>query len=106
MAAYMSSLDKLLSRNDEIYYPAHGEAVERPHAHVRGLIAHRRMREKQILQQLELGQRLLREIVTAMYRELDPRMHPAAQRSVLAHLIDLQARGKVRSEDEAWTLNG
>ena len=30
MGAYMASLEKLLSRDDRVYYPGHGEAVEAP----------------------------------------------------------------------------
>ena len=45
MAAYMASLSRLLEREDRIYYPAHGPAIERPHKWVRGLIGHRRQRE-------------------------------------------------------------
>src|SRR5436305_856058 len=43
MAAYMKSLDMLLGREDEVYHPAHGPPVSKPKAHVRALIAHRRM---------------------------------------------------------------
>lgn len=105
MAAYMTSLARLLERPDRVYYPAHGPAVEKPHAHVRALIGHRRMREKQILDQLARGEGQIPEMVSDMYRAVDPRLHPAAERSVLAHLIDLEARGRVgRSEDERWRL--
>ena len=31
MADYMASLDRLLARDDRVYYPAHGPAVEDPH---------------------------------------------------------------------------
>jgi glyoxylase-like metal-dependent hydrolase (beta-lactamase superfamily II) len=106
MAAYMASLQKLIGREDKIYYPAHGPAIDKPQAHVRALIGHRRMREKQLLRVLGEGEREVPAMVEAMYRELDPRLHPAAARSVLAHLIDLEARGLVRSEGEAWTLSG
>jgi hypothetical protein len=37
-----------------------------------------------------------------MYAGLDPRLVPAAERSVLAHLYDLQTRGLVIEEGEAW----
>jgi hypothetical protein len=37
-----------------------------------------------------------------MYADIDPRLHPAAERSVLAHLIDLAARGRVARRGEAW----
>ncbi|HEY0113886.1 MAG TPA: MBL fold metallo-hydrolase [Allosphingosinicella sp.] len=102
MAAYMASLEKLLARDDRIYFPAHGPAVEKPQAHVRALIAHRRMREKQILSHLEAGEGRIAAMVADMYRSVDPRLHPAAERSVLAHLIDLQAQGRARREGEQW----
>lgn len=36
MAAYMQSLQLLHDREDRIYYPAHGPAVEKPRQLVRG----------------------------------------------------------------------
>ena len=104
MEAYMTSLERLLARGDSVYYPAHGPAIARPRQHLRGLVAHRRMREKQILARLQRGERRIAPMVAEMYRSTDPRLHPAAARSVLAHLIDLKRRGLVRSEGEEWTL--
>ncbi|HEX8466617.1 MAG TPA: MBL fold metallo-hydrolase [Allosphingosinicella sp.] len=104
MADYMASLDRLLGRPDRIYYPAHGPAVEDPHAHVRRLIEHRRMRERQILGHLERGEGRISAMVEAMYSGIDPRLFPAAGRSVLAHLVDLERRRLVREEGERWTL--
>ncbi|MBV9882993.1 MAG: MBL fold metallo-hydrolase [Sphingomonadaceae bacterium] len=104
MAAYMRSLDLLLARDDKAYLPAHGPAVEKPHSHVRALIAHRRMREKQILARLGEGQGHIQAMVETMYREVDPRLHPAAGRSVLAHLLDLERRGLVTREADRWRL--
>ena len=103
MTAYMESLDLLLARDDKVYRPAHGPAVEKPHAHVRALIAHRRMREKQIVKRLEEGEGRIEAMVETMYRDVDPRLHGAAGRSVLAHLEDLERRGLVRSEGGTWT---
>jgi len=37
MTLYMESLDLLLGREDRIYLPAHGPAVDNPRGHVRGL---------------------------------------------------------------------
>lgn len=102
MTLYMESLDRLLERDDRIYLPAHGPAVDKPQAHVRALIGHRRMRERQILAQLEAGEGHIPAMVATMYRDIDPRLHPAAGRSVLAHLVDLERRGLVREEGEAW----
>jgi glyoxylase-like metal-dependent hydrolase (beta-lactamase superfamily II) len=104
MADYRASLDRLLGRDDRVYYPAHGPAVEDPHGHVRRLIEHRHMRERQILSHLEQGQGRIPAMVAAMYSDIDPRLFPAAGRSVLAHLVDLERRNLVRGEGETWIL--
>jgi glyoxylase-like metal-dependent hydrolase (beta-lactamase superfamily II) len=104
MTDYMESLQKLHDRDDRIYYPAHGPAVTRPRQLVRGMIGHRRQRENQILRQIAGGTARIADMVPAMYKGVDQRLWPAAERSVLAHLIDLERRGKVARSDERWTL--
>ena len=104
MAAYMASLDLLLTRDDLVYYPTHGPAIEQPHSHVRALIAHRRGREAQIIGQLEAGQGDVAAMVPSLYTDTDPALYPAAARSVLAHLIDLESRGRVRRDGDSWSL--
>jgi glyoxylase-like metal-dependent hydrolase (beta-lactamase superfamily II) len=104
MAAYMASLAKLHDRDDRIYYPAHGPAVDNPRQLVRGLLGHRRQRERQILQLLEHGPQEVPAMVPRMYKGLDPRLTGAAGRSVLAHLIDLERQGRVVRSGEAWTI--
>ncbi|MDG2534835.1 MBL fold metallo-hydrolase [Sphingomonas sp. HITSZ_GF] len=105
MAAYMRSLDTLMGRaDDRIYYPAHGEPIERPHRFVRGLIGHRKQREGQILRLLKAGTGAVPDMVGRMYVGLDPRLTGAAGRSVLAHLIDLRDRGLVIEEGDAWKM--
>jgi glyoxylase-like metal-dependent hydrolase (beta-lactamase superfamily II) len=102
MADYMASLERLRGRGERIHFPAHGPAIEDPQRHLERLIAHRRGREGQILEQLEEGRGQIPAIVEILYREVDPRLHPAAGRSVLAHLLDLEARGLVRRAGEGW----
>jgi glyoxylase-like metal-dependent hydrolase (beta-lactamase superfamily II) len=95
MADYMRSMQKLLGREDAVYFPAHGDAVENPHRLVRGMMGHRKHREGQILRHLgeaEAG-RSIADMVPEMYKGVDKRLHPAAARSVLAHLLDLEQRG-------------
>ena len=103
MAAYMASLEKLRLRDDRIYYPAHGAPVTNPQQYVRGLIGHRMQRERQIRRILEEEARGVPEIVDSAYPGLDPRLTVAAGGSVLAHLLDLEARGLVERQGETWT---
>ena len=104
MAAYIASLRKLLDRDDDLYYPTHGAAVTEPKRLVRGLITHRKQRESQILKLLGEGPKPIPAMVATMYANVSPVLHPAAGRSVLAHLIDLHARGLVAVEGDEWRL--
>ncbi|MBO9601790.1 MAG: MBL fold metallo-hydrolase [Novosphingobium sp.] len=104
MADYMASLDRLYRREDRIYYPAHGPAIGNPRQLVRGMIGHRRQRERQILELLGEAPRAIPALVERMYKGLDPRLHTAAAQSVLAHLIELERQGRVRREGEGWKL--
>ena len=104
MTDYMASLRKLLDRDDAIYHPTHGEPVTEPQRFVRGLITHRKQRENQILKLLGDGIAAIPALVAVMYAKVDSRLHPAAERSVLAHLIDLQAQGRVTPGGAGWQL--
>jgi glyoxylase-like metal-dependent hydrolase (beta-lactamase superfamily II) len=103
MAAYMASLEKLRQRDDRIYYPAHGPAVTKPQRYVRSLIGHRLQREKQILKLVGEEPRDVPAIVAGAYPGLDPRLVTAAGGSVLAHLLDLEARGLVQRREQQWS---
>jgi glyoxylase-like metal-dependent hydrolase (beta-lactamase superfamily II) len=100
MSDYMASLDKLIVRDDARHLPGHGGPVETPAAFMRGLKGHRKMRERAILERLRGGDRTIPEMVAAIYRDTDPRLHGAAGLSVLAHLEDLVARGLAAAEGE------
>ena len=98
MSDYMTSLEKLLERDDSTYLPGHGGAVTKPAAFVRGLRAHRKMRERAILERIVKGDRTISDMVKAIYRDTDPRLHGAAALSVLAHLEDLVSRGEITTD--------
>ena len=104
MTEYMASLQLLQERDDRVYYPAHGEAITKPKQLVRGMIGHRCQRENQILKLLGDGVGLIERMVPQMYKAVDEQLWPAAGRSVLAHLIDLERRGSVVCEDAVWKL--
>ena len=100
MSDYMASLDRLLQRDDTLFLPGHGGPVTQPAAFMRGLKAHRKMRERAIIERLRGGDRTIPDMVAAIYRDTDPRLHGAAGLSVLAHLEDLVDRGIAAAEGE------
>jgi len=100
MKDYMISLEKLLSRDDQIYYPTHGAPIENPKPYVKALIAHRRARERQILAAIADGAVTIPEIVALIYCDIPSYLHPAAACSVHAHLIHMTEEGRVKCQDD------
>ena len=100
MAAYRASLRRLQERNDRAYLPGHGPEVTDPQPYVAALAGHRAEREAEVLAALAAGLRTVAAIVPVVYAAVDPRLHPAAGMSVLAHLRELIAEGSVGCEGE------
>ena len=112
MGDYLTNLRRLLDRNDEIYWPTHGPPITDPHPYVRSLIEHREERSRQILERLAAGDERIDQMVPVLYADVDPELHPAAARSVLAHLVHLADTGQVQADaepldlDRSWRLAG
>lgn len=100
MTAYMDSLHLLLERDDDIYWPTHGDCIRDPKPYVGKFIEHRLERETQILDALATGAKTISQMVPGIYTELDKRMYPAAARSVFAAIIRLVDTGKVRCDED------
>lgn len=100
MAAYMSSLQRLLARDDQVYWPTHGPAIEDPKAHVNAFIAHREEREAQIMRCIDDGVNTIHEMVPLMYKDTPEFMYPAAARSVFAAIEYLVQRGDLLCDGE------
>ena len=104
MGQYLASREKLKARGDHILYPTHGSPIAKPQEWLGQLIAHRHMREAQILAALKTGPLSILELVERLYPILDPALRPAAAQQVAAHLAHLNAHGKVIREEERWQI--
>jgi len=100
MSDYYASLAKVEARDFAMLIPTHGPPVTDVRPFLAAYRAHRLDRERQILAELANGPRRIVEMVPAMYAAVDPRLHPAAARSVLAHLIHLERSGLVATDGE------
>ncbi len=98
MSDYMASLDKLTKRDEQLYFPGHGPAINDAGRFVAYYILHRKAREASILHRLGKGASDIPTIVRAIYIGLDPRLTGAAGLSVLAHMEDLVSRGTVATD--------
>ena len=95
MTDYMASLDKIRARDFATLWPTHGPPVREVGAFIDAYAAHRRQREAQILSALAAGPARIAALVPVLYADVDARLHPAAARSMLSHMIDLSRRGQV-----------
>ncbi|MSQ62984.1 MAG: MBL fold metallo-hydrolase [Betaproteobacteria bacterium] len=105
MRAYLASLDKLLAVDIAIIAPGHGYLVGAPHKEVNRLVAHRLAREAKVAAALgRRGEATLDELVTDVYDDVSPKLHPVAMRSLTAHLDKLVAEGRVRQASGRYIL--
>lgn len=100
MTDYLASLKKLASFDAQHLIPTHGPWVDEPAPFIRGIITHRKMREGQISGLLEAGPTTISKLVERMYKDVDPRLHPAAARSVFAHILSMVDDGRLTCDGE------
>jgi glyoxylase-like metal-dependent hydrolase (beta-lactamase superfamily II)/8-oxo-dGTP pyrophosphatase MutT (NUDIX family) len=107
MTAYFAALRGLLDLDLEWFAPGHGFLVARPHDVIRALIAHRQRREDKVVAALLAhGPAPLERLVGAVYDDTAPQLHALAQRSLLAHLLKLQAEGRAELAGTRWRSIG
>jgi glyoxylase-like metal-dependent hydrolase (beta-lactamase superfamily II) len=104
MGSYLASLTLLLERDDRLYLPTHGPAIDDPKPFVRAFIEHRREREAQIMACLERGVDQIADMVPIIYAGVPKMLHGAAARSLFAHVLHLLERAMVECESEQPAL--
>lgn len=101
---YMNSLRHLLELEPKVLYPAHGPVIRDASGKIREYIAHRELREDQIIDLLKNGVAEVTEMVERMYADVPTFLHPAAGISVRSHLRKLERENRARVEGESWSL--
>ena len=104
MAAYVASLKRVLDRNDNVFLPGHGPPLPEPRQLTRAMLFHRMERERAILARLGRAPADTAKLRDALYSQTHPRLQRAAERNVLAHLLKLEAEGKVLRAEETWRV--
>jgi glyoxylase-like metal-dependent hydrolase (beta-lactamase superfamily II) len=101
---YLRSLRRLLELDIAVIYPAHGPAIRTPREKIEDYLAHRALRDEQIVNGLRAGVRTVQALVKRIYVDVPEFLHAAAAMSVNAHLRKLEREGVVERDDETWAL--
>jgi glyoxylase-like metal-dependent hydrolase (beta-lactamase superfamily II) len=95
MADYLASLHKVIALPYAKYLPAHGGAIEDGRAYAEALLAHRQMRNEQIVDGVRKGARTIGQLLRAIYPQLALPLIPAARMVLKAHVEYLEASGEI-----------
>ena len=95
LVAYLRSLRRMQELSPRTIYPGHGPTVFDGKAKLEEYVAHRAMREQQVIDAIEAGHRTIPEMVPVIYAEYPPELHELAGRQVLAQLVKLEREGRV-----------
>lgn len=105
MGAYLRSLEGLLALDMTAIAPGHGHLIEKPQDEARRLIAHRLKREQKVVEGFAAkNPATLDDLVPVVYADTPVKLHVAAKRSLHAHLLKLQADGRVSLQGDLWQL--
>ena len=104
LGQYMDSLRRLLALDLETIYPAHGPVIRKPKEKIREYIAHRELRERQVLGALGPEPLDAMAIVKKIYTDVPEYLHQAAASSVRSHLKKLRNENRVVEHDKRWSL--
>jgi ribonuclease/clavin/mitogillin len=104
LGQYMDSLRRMLALDVEKIYPAHGPVIRNARQKISEYIAHRELRERQIIGALRDGALEVIAIVKRIYTDVPDFLHPAAAQSVRSHLRKLLNEGRVEEHEKVWSL--
>ena len=102
MSAYVASLERLLEEPVESLFPGHGSPQGGAMRRIRWLIAHRLEREAKVLAALAREPAPLAALVERAYADTKRELWGYAERSLLAHLLKLEAEGRAARDGERW----
>jgi glyoxylase-like metal-dependent hydrolase (beta-lactamase superfamily II) len=105
MAAYIGSLESLLREPLDYLAPGHGTLMSQPQGAIQTLIQHRLGREAKVLAALPQEHPAdVPALVRRVYDDVPTHLHSLAERSLLAHLLKLEADGRARRVADGWLV--
>lgn len=103
MKHYIESLQKCRDLDCAALAPGHGDVIEDPVRAIDWIIDHRLEREAKVLAAVRANPGLtIRELVPHVYQDVAQHLYRLAERSLLAHILKLEAEGAATRENERW----
>jgi endoribonuclease LACTB2 len=99
LVAYLESLERVAALPAHVVFPGHGPPTGGPRQRLIALIEHRRERENKVITALRAGPATLEALLPSVYADVPETQWKWGRRSLLAHLLALQARGRARRDD-------
>ena len=106
LAQYLRSLARMRSSAPARSTRVTGRSCSTPPRSSRSTSTTGRARERQVVEAISHGPRTIERLVAEIYADYPPEVHALAARSVLAHLLKLEAEGRAshegRGDDARW----
>lgn len=106
LAAYMQSVERVASLDARVLFPGHGPPTGGVRPRLLALLEHRRERERRVVDALGHGPATIDSLLPIVYADVPESQWKWARRSLLAHLIALEARGAAQrdgtDESASW----
>jgi glyoxylase-like metal-dependent hydrolase (beta-lactamase superfamily II) len=100
MTDYLASLELIRALGFSTLWPTHGPPIREVTPFIDAYVAHRQERVDQILGALKAGPAKIADLVPRLYVDVDPKLWPAASRSMLAAMIHLVRLGQLAVDGE------
>lgn len=105
MKHYIESLRRLKVIRCESLLPGHGERIDDPVRAIDWIIDHRLQREAKVLAALQANPGLSsRDLVPHVYQDVAEHLFGLAERSLLAHLLKLEADRVAICDNDEWCV--
>ena len=105
MKAYIDSLKRIKVMGCEALLPGHGDRIDDPARVINWIIGHRMEREAKVLAALRnMPGASPGDLVPQVYRDVAEHLFALAERSLLAHLLKLEAEKLARANGDRWVL--
>ena len=96
MADYLNSLRKVIALPYAHYIPAHGGPIADGPGYGRALLAHRELRNRQVVEAVNAGATKVSDLLGKIYPTLKPVLRRAAGMTLAAHIEYLEGMGLIR----------